>query len=114
MDRQALNGCQALFSFWRGCAHPQYLPGHDLQVDGLDRTIMSMSLQSQRLNPGPLGAFHGGGIGQVFLSRAKWKPWPKPRVILAFPQGLQVGNNEGEWQLNTRKNARHTFNSWWR
>jgi len=104
-------GLMAIFGVLAmGCFPPQHLPAHDLQVEGLDRRYHVFIPEAAPAQPMPLVVFFhgGGGAGQVFPSQQAFEDLAQTEnVILAFPQGLRVGDNEGEWQLNTRPSSRH-------
>ena len=54
-------------------------------------------------------AFHGGG-GQfeAFPQENQFRTLAEQEgIIVAFPRGYVLGNNEGEWQLNTPPNKMH-------
>lgn len=92
------------------CSDPQTLPGYTLQVDSLERRYnLFVPLDTPSTAMPLVVAFHGGGMaGEMFPQQTRFEALAESEgVLLAFPQGLQVGNNEGEWQLNTRPDARH-------
>ena len=110
-----------LVAYWRtgllilttlalSCSDPQTLPEYAIQVESLERQYNLFAPQNTPSTAMPLVvAFHGGGMaGEMFPQQAQFEALAESQgVLLAFPQGFQVGNNEGEWQLNTRPDARH-------
>ena len=111
MRLTSLSSVIVVFAFLAtGCSNPQTLPGHSLQVDNLERRYYLFVPQTPPETAMPLVvAFHGGGmIGEEFPQQAQFEALAESEgILLAFPQGLQVGDNEGEWQLNTRPESRH-------
>ena len=50
----------------------------------------------------------GGGAGVPFQQEEQFRMLSEyERVILAFPIGINVGNNEADWQLNTTSDRLH-------
>jgi polyhydroxybutyrate depolymerase len=94
-------------------SNTQTLPSSGLVVDGLEREYFLYVPQSATEAPMPLLiAFHGGGgIGSTFPQQAEFEALAESEgFIMAFPQGYAFPGNEGEWQLNTRPDARHDIN----
>ena len=92
------------------CSDPQTLPKYTLKVDSLERQYNLFVPQEAPSTAMPLVVFfHGGGMaGEMFPQQAQFEALAEyESALLAFPQGLRVGNNEGEWQLNTRPDAQH-------
>ena len=99
--------------FSGGCSNPQDLPGHVINVDGVDRTYNLFVPANPPTAPmALLVAFHGGGgSGEMFPQQERFETLAEAEgVILAFPQGYLMPGNEGEWQLNTRPDAQHDVN----
>ena len=93
-----------------GCSNPQELPSHVINIDGINRTYHLFVPAGLTSEPVPLlVAFHGGGgAGEEFPQQEQFEKLASTeKIILAFPQGYQIPDNEGEWQLNTQSNARH-------
>ena len=82
----------------------------ELTVGGLVREYRLYVPSDQSGGPMPLLlAIHGGGgAGEMFVQEEEFGLLSEyERVIIAYPQGLVVGDNEGEWQLNTGADNRH-------
>jgi len=84
-----------------------------LDVDGLARRYRLYVPTTQPGSPLPLIVIaHGGGNSEVpFIDEEGFRLLSENEgVILAYPLGYVVGNNEGEWQLNTSDSNRHDIN----
>ena len=101
----------AVGSFLLACGgNTQSLPANGIVIDGVDRQYNLFVPNNPPDTPMPLLiAFHGGGgIGEAYDQQSDYEALAQAEgFIMAFPQGYAHPGNEGEWQLNTRPDARH-------
>jgi polyhydroxybutyrate depolymerase len=93
-----------------GCSSDQELPSSSLTVSDLERSYNLFVPTNVPSTPMPLIlAFHGGGgSGEPFPQQEQFEALAEAQgFVMAFPQGYLLSGNEGEWQLNTRPDARH-------
>jgi polyhydroxybutyrate depolymerase len=85
----------------------------NLEVDGLARRYRLYAPTTRTGGPMPLVVIaHGGSGSEVpFEQEEGFRLLSEyERVIIAYPLGYLLGDNEGEWQLNTNDTNRHDMN----
>ena len=79
------------------------LPSVSIDVEGTERSYNIFVPTNTSTSSPLLLAFHGGGgAGFEFPQQREFENLASEQgFILALPQAVRVGGNEGEWQLNT-------------